>query len=107
MLGAVLELSVNGEDWSPFFPDTFFMPPFPSYFRHSTISAGCAEALKLWTGSEEFGQSVEGRWFYDRTESFGQKKVTLMFLTFTETANMVECQELWVVITFNRIIFKD
>jgi hypothetical protein len=36
------------------FPDTFFMPPFPRYVSgHSTISAGCAEALKLWTGSEE------------------------------------------------------
>jgi hypothetical protein len=43
-----------------FFSDTFLSLLFLGYVSgHSTISAGCAEALKLWTGSEEFGQSVE------------------------------------------------
>jgi hypothetical protein len=82
-------VAMQGEDWSPFSPDTFLCPPFPSYVSgHSTISAGCAEALKLWTGSEEFGQSVELVAGSMTEPNHLGKKVTLMFPTFTETANM-------------------
>ena len=51
---------MDGNEWRPYSPDIFLCPPFPSYTSgHSTISGGCAEALKLWTGSDEFGEEVE------------------------------------------------
>lgn len=53
-------VEMQGQQWKPYSPDTFLCPPFPSYVSgHSTISGGCAEALKLWTGSDTFGESVE------------------------------------------------
>ena len=82
-------ITMQGKEWTPFSPDTFVCPPFPSYVSgHSTISAGCAEALKLWTGSDEFGTSAEliaGA--MTEPDNLG-KKVILKFNTFTETANM-------------------
>ena len=82
-------ITMQGEEWTPFSPDTFVCPPFPSYVSgHSTISAGCAEALKLWTGSDQFGASAEliaGA--MTEPDNLG-KKVILKFNTFTETANM-------------------
>jgi hypothetical protein len=82
-------VEMKGEDWKPYSPDTFLCPPFPSYVSgHSTISGGCAEVLKLWTGSDTFGESVElvpGT--MTEPNNLGEK-VTLNFTTFTETANM-------------------
>ncbi|WZL88160.1 vanadium-dependent haloperoxidase [Salinimicrobium sp. 3283s] len=80
---------LNGTEWRPYSPDTFLCPPFPSYVSgHSTISGGCAEALKLWTGSDEFGSEatlVAGA--MTEPEHLGDT-VTLKFPTFTETAEM-------------------
>lgn len=82
-------VEMQGQQWKPYSPDTFLCPPFPSYVSgHSTISGGCAEALKLWTGSDTFGESVElisGA--MTEPNNLGEK-VTLNFPTFTETANM-------------------
>jgi hypothetical protein len=82
-------VEMQGQEWKPYSPDTFLCPPFPSYVSgHSTISGGCAEALKLWTGSDTFGESVElvpGA--MTEPDNLGNK-VTLKFTTFTETANM-------------------
>jgi len=82
-------IAIQGEQWTPFSPDTFVCPPFPSYVSgHSTISGGCAEALRLWTGSDAFGASAElVAGAMTEPENLG-KKVTLKFTTFTETANM-------------------
>lgn len=82
-------LEIKGQDWTPYSPDTFLCPPFPSYVSgHSTISAGCAEALKLWTGSDTFGQSVTlVAGAMTEPNNLG-KTVVLNFTTFTETANM-------------------
>ncbi|MCQ0110893.1 vanadium-dependent haloperoxidase [Zhouia amylolytica] len=53
-------VEMKGQYWRPYSPDTFLCPPFPSYVSgHSTISGGCAEALKLFKGSDEFGTEVE------------------------------------------------
>lgn len=53
-------IEMDGKDWRPYSPASFLCPPFPSYTSgHSTISGGCAEALKLWTGSDEFGHEVQ------------------------------------------------
>ncbi|WP_124979701.1 vanadium-dependent haloperoxidase [Nonlabens xiamenensis] len=80
---------MDGNQWRPYSPATFLCPPFPSYVSgHSTISGGCAEALKLWTGSDEFGESVTltAGALTDPYE-LGET-VTLHFPTFTQTAEM-------------------
>lgn len=82
-------IKMKGQEWRPYSPDTFLCPPFPSYTSgHSTISGACAEALKLWTGSDEFGEEVQ--WVagsLTEPDNLGDT-VTLKFPTFTETANM-------------------
>ena len=82
-------VEMNGKQWRPYSPETFLCPPFPSYVSgHSTISGGCAEALKIWTGSDEFGEEVElVAGALTEPENLGDT-VTLEFPTFTETAEM-------------------
>lgn len=80
---------MKGQEWRPYSPDTFLCPPFPGYVSgHSTISGGCAEALKLWTGSDTFGDSatcLPGA--MTEPNNIGTP-VVLKFPTFTETAEM-------------------
>jgi hypothetical protein len=60
--------NVLGDDWHPYSPSTFITPPFPGYVSgHSTISGGCAEILKLFTGSDKCG-FVEPRTAGELTE---------------------------------------
>jgi hypothetical protein len=50
---------IDGGSWFPYQPTTFPTPPFPEYASgHSTFSAAAAEILKLFTGSDYFGDSV-------------------------------------------------
>ena len=82
-------IEMKGQEWRPYSPETFLCPPFPSYVSgHSTVSGGCAEALRLFTGSDTFGIEVElipGA--MTEPDNVGDP-VTLSFPTFTETANM-------------------
>ncbi|MBR9919253.1 MAG: vanadium-dependent haloperoxidase [Bacteroidetes bacterium] len=82
-------IEMNGQQWRPYSPETFLCPPFPSYVSgHSTISGGCAEALKLWTGSDEFGTEVElVAGALTEPDNLGDT-VTIVFPTFTQTAEM-------------------
>tara|TARA_R110002051_G_scaffold48308_2_gene95372 strand:- start:124961 stop:126415 length:1455 start_codon:yes stop_codon:yes gene_type:complete len=84
-------VEMNGQEWRPYSPDIFLCPPFPSYTSgHSTISGGCAEVLRLFTGDDYFGESVElipGTLTEIDTAYYG-KPVTINFPTFTEAANM-------------------
>lgn len=82
-------MEMDGNQWRPYSPDTFLCPPFPSYTSgHSTISGGCAEALKLWTGSDEFGSEVElVAGAMTEPDNLGDT-ITLKFPTFTKTAEM-------------------
>ncbi len=82
-------MKVEGKQWRPYSPSTFLCPPFPSYTSgHSTISGGCAEALKLWTGSDTFGTEVTlVAGAMTEPDNLGDT-VTLTFPTFTETAEM-------------------
>lgn len=51
--------TINGEDWVPYQPITGWVPPFPEFVSgHSTFSAAAAEVLRLFTGSDKFGDSV-------------------------------------------------
>ena len=80
---------MDGSQWRPYSPETFLCPPFPSYVSgHSTISGGCAEALKLWTGSDEFGEEVQlVAGAMTEPDNLGDT-VTLKFPTFSKTAEM-------------------
>jgi len=82
-------IEMDGSQWRPYSPETFLCPPFPSYTSgHSTISGGCAEALKLWTGSDTFGSEVElVAGAMTEPDNLGET-ITLKFPTFTETAEM-------------------
>ena len=80
---------IKGQQWRPYSPSTFLCPPFPSYTSgHSTISGGCAEALKLFTGSDDFGSKVTlVAGAMTEPDNLGDT-VVLHFPTFTETAEM-------------------
>ncbi|MEQ8707027.1 MAG: vanadium-dependent haloperoxidase [Phaeodactylibacter sp.] len=82
-------VKMKGEEWRPYSPAEFLCPPFPSYVSgHSTISGACAEALRLYTGSDEFGESqklVPGA--LTEPDNLGDT-VVVEFPTFTETAEM-------------------
>lgn len=84
-------IEMKGQEWRPYSPDIFLCPPFPSYTSgHSTISGGCAEVLRLFTGDEYFGESVEltPGTLTEIDSTFFGKPVTITFPTFTEAANM-------------------
>lgn len=80
---------MDGSQWRPYSPAIFLCPPFPSYTSgHSTISGACGEALKLWTGSDEFGESVTlVAGAMTEPDNLGDT-VVLEFPTFTKTAEM-------------------
>ncbi|MGA0283811.1 MAG: vanadium-dependent haloperoxidase [Saprospiraceae bacterium] len=82
-------MEIDGSQWRPYSPETFLCPPFPSYTSgHSTISGACAEALRLWTGSDEFGEEVTlVAGAMTEPDNLGDT-VVLKFPTFTETAEM-------------------
>lgn len=82
-------IQVKGQEWRPYSPETFLCPPFPAYVSgHSTVSGACAEVLRLFTGSEYFGQEVKripGE--FTEPDNLGDT-LTLKFPTFSETADM-------------------
>lgn len=80
---------LKGSEWRPYSPETFLCPPFPSYVSgHSCVSAACSEALRLFTGSDQFGEEVKlVPGILTEPENVGDT-VILRFPTFTETANM-------------------
>lgn len=82
---------MDGSMWQPYSPATFLCPPFPSYVSgHSTISGGCAEALLLFTGAEEFGDEAKilAGELTELDPQFYGDTITLHFPTFTEAAEM-------------------
>ena len=82
--GAVI---MRGEEWRPYSPSTFITPPFPGYVSgHSCVSGACAEALRLFTGSDAFG-FIETRACGVLTESVGHTH-TIKLPTFTGTADL-------------------
>lgn len=76
-------------EWRSYSPASFPCPPFPAYVSgHSTVSACCADILKRFTGSDEFGFTVDlipGKMTEPHVSA---EPVTLLFPTFTETADM-------------------
>ena len=82
-------MEIDGSEWRPYSPEIFLCPPFPSYVSgHSTFSGGCGEALKLWTGSDEFGSTAElVAGAMTEPDNLGDT-ITLIFPTFTAAAEM-------------------
>lgn len=103
-------MNIPAEKWHPYSPTTFVTPPFPGYVSgHSCVSGGCAEMLKLFTGSDKCGmieprhageiteqgfscmkmQQLDGR---PLAEILGDEHascdVTLQLPTFTEAAEL-------------------
>jgi hypothetical protein len=78
---------MKGNAWRPYSPDSFLCPPFPAYpSGHSTVSAGCAEILKRFTGSDAYGANVRLLPGWLTEPGLTQDSVTLVFPTFTATA---------------------
>jgi hypothetical protein len=82
-------IQAKGQEWRPYSPETFLCPAFPSYVSgHSTVSGACAETLRLFTGSDYFGEEIKRvPGALTDPDKLGDT-VTLKFPTFTQTANM-------------------
>jgi hypothetical protein len=82
-------VTMKGENWIPYSPETFVCPPFPSYISgHSTVSGACSKVLELFTGSDEFGEEVTLLPGAMTEPGITQDSIVLKFTTFSETAEM-------------------
>lgn len=82
--------TIDGSQWLTYQKSTFPTPPFPEYISgHSTFSAAGAEVLRLFTGSNEFGGSVNFAAGTSATEPglVPAQAVTLKWHTFLDAAN--------------------
>lgn len=81
-------VNMKGAEWRPYSPDDFLCPPFPAYpSGHSTVSGGCAEALRLYTGNDHYGMQVRLLPGWLTEPGITTDSVTLSFPTFTSTAD--------------------
>jgi hypothetical protein len=83
-------VTMDGRFWIPYQPSTFPTPPFPEYISgHSIFSAAGAEILKLFTGSDRFGDSVTFAAGSSKIEPglTPAEPVTLTWKTFKKAAN--------------------
>lgn len=83
-------VGMDGSEWIPYQPPTSPTPPFPEYVSgHSTYSAAAAEILRLWTGSDRYGDAATFGPGSSITEPgvTPVKAVTLRWETFTEAAD--------------------
>jgi len=83
-------VTMAGKDWRPYQPASFPTPPFPEFISgHSTFSAAAARVLELFTGSNEFGDSVTFAPGSSGIEPYitPAESVTLKWDTFTTAAN--------------------
>jgi len=83
-------VEMDGSQWIPYQPATFPTPPFPNYVSgRSTYSAAAAAILRLWTGSDFFGDSVTLPPGSSNIEPgiSPARTVTLRWETFTDAAN--------------------
>jgi hypothetical protein len=83
-------VTMDGRFWIPYQLNTFPTPPFPEYISgHSTFSAAGAAVLRLFTGSDTFGDSVTFPAGSSKIEPglTPSSPVTLRWETFTDAAN--------------------
>ncbi len=82
--------TIDGSQWLTYQKSSFPTPPFPEYISgHSTFSAAGAAVLVLWTGSNQFGESVSFAPGSSVTEPglVPTNTVTLLWPTFFAAAN--------------------
>jgi hypothetical protein len=80
-------MEIPGEAWRPYSPETFICPPFPSYVSgHSTASGACGEVLRLFTGSDVFGEKVTIVAGAMTEPGYKGEIINLEFTTFTQAA---------------------
>jgi hypothetical protein len=78
-----------GSAWRPYSPSSFLCPSFPAYVSgHSTVSGACSEILRMYTGSDHFGQQVSLKAGALTEPGYNGKDVILQLSTFSETAKM-------------------
>jgi hypothetical protein len=88
-------VSLEASRWHPYSPAEFPTPPFAGYpSGHSTLSAASAEALRRFTGSDDFGYEVD-LMAGSLTEPGHEIPVTLTFPSFTETAEAAGISRLY------------
>ena len=81
---------MDGRYWVPYQPVQFPTPAFPEFVSgHSTFSSAGAEILKLFTGGDEFGNSVTFAPGTSKTESglTPASGITLHWKTFSDAAD--------------------
>ena len=82
-------VEMKGSEWYPYSPYIFVSPPFPSYVSgHSTVSAACAETMRLFTGSDRLEMElVRHPGEITEPDALGED-VTLWLPTITGAAEM-------------------
>ena len=83
-------VTMDGRFWIPYQLSTFPTPPFPEFISgHSTFSAAGAAVLRLFTGSDAFGDSVTFPAGSSKIEPgfTPSHAITLRWKTFTDAAN--------------------
>lgn len=83
-------VTMDGRFWIPYQLRTFPTPPFPEFISgHSTFSAAGAAVLRLFTGSDAFGDSVTFPAGSSKIEPgiTPSHAITLRWETFTDAAN--------------------
>ncbi len=83
-------VTMDGRFWIPYQLSTFPTPPFPEFISgHSTFSAAGAAVLRLFTGSDAFGDSVTFPAGSSKIEPgfTPSHAITLRWATFTDAAN--------------------
>ncbi len=81
---------IDGASWNPYQPVTVVTPPFPEYNSgHSAFSAAGAEVLKVFTGSDAFGDSYTALAGSSKVEPgiTPATNVTLSWPRFSDAAN--------------------
>lgn len=81
---------IDGAEWKPYQKAGFVTPPFPEYVSgHSTFSAAAAEAMRLFTGSDDFGMSTMVKAGSSGIEpgKVPSQDVVLSWATFTDAAD--------------------
>jgi hypothetical protein len=81
---------MDGAEWRPYQRPATITPPFPEYVSgHSAFSAAAAEVLKLFTGSDAFGDSALIKSGSSKIEpgTVPAKDTVLSWDTFTDAAD--------------------
>jgi hypothetical protein len=101
---------MDGRNWIPYQPAQFPTPAFPEFVSgHSAFSAAAAEVLRLFSGSDYFGETVT---FPAGTSNIERgitpaSTVTLHWWMFSEAADEAGFSRPWAEYTSGWLILPD